>query len=68
MTKLFSHAFNGRSNPARISVGINDDGETHIYLPGVRETIIVRKGFPINIDISGNSPGPDVAILVEVNR
>jgi len=66
--KLFSYVFNGRTNPTRISVGISDDGETHVYLPGCRETIIVRKGFPIKIDISGNGPGPDVAILLEVNR
>jgi hypothetical protein len=65
--KLFSCVFNGRSSPARISIGIAEDGETHVWLPGCRETVIIRKGYPIEIDISGNSPGPDVAILLEAH-
>jgi hypothetical protein len=64
--KLIMHAFNGRAAPQRITVGKTKDGQTHIWFPGCTETVIVRQGSPVNIDISGygNSPG-DLAILIE---
>jgi hypothetical protein len=65
--KIFSYAFNGRSNPARISVGVSEDGVTCVYFPGVMEPCIVVKGHPIEIDISGNGPGPDICILAEAS-
>jgi hypothetical protein len=66
--KIFSKCFNGRREPFRISVGINDSGRTVVYLPDMPEPFIVIEDYPIEIDISGNGPGPDVAILVEVTR
>jgi hypothetical protein len=66
--KLYSLGFNGRSNPQRISVGIDYDGLTRIYFPGTVEACVVRKSSPVEINISGDSPGPDVAILVEAFR
>jgi hypothetical protein len=65
--KLISYGFNGRSG-ARISVGVSDDGLTRIYFPGCIEAVIVSHGHPISIDVSGNGPGPDVAVLIEAFR
>lgn len=65
--KIFAIIFNGREG-YRISVGVNEEDRTCIYLPGVLEPVIVTKDAPIDIDISGNSPGPDVAVMVEVMR
>jgi hypothetical protein len=66
--KLISYAFNGRSAGARISVGVSDDGLTRIHFPGCIEAVIVVPGYPVSIDVSGNGPGPDVAILIEAFR
>ena len=64
--KIFEYMFDGRSTGARISVGVSDDGETLIYLPGCPEAFTIRNGHPVEIDISGNGPGPDVRIHLEV--
>ena len=65
--KLFSYGFNGRSSPAKISVEVDEDDTTRIYFPSVTEPLLLRKGCTVDIEISGNSPGPDVAILVEAD-
>lgn len=66
--RLYSLVFNGRSNPSRIAIAVNDRGETLVWFPGCTEAVIVTTKSRITIDISGYGPGPDLAILVEASR
>jgi hypothetical protein len=54
--------------PAKVTISVNDNGRTLVHFPGCIEPIIVLNGYPIEIVISGDGPGPDVAIMMEANR
>lgn len=51
---LFQHLFSNRAEPRRIRVGVNENGETLVYLPGCTFPVIVKYGLPLEIEICGH--------------
>lgn len=67
--RLFQLMFNPRVQETKISIGINEKGETLVYVQSAVEAIKVTKEHPIDILLGIVAPTPfDIQMQLDVDQ